>query len=168
MRNQCRLTKTVLPSGLLIAAIALLTNAQPDSLRSFAPASDSVIIAKANSYLENQVAAILIDSLSVHGLKVGCVDIRKANRYRPDNYRAIIIFSGVKQGDLIAPVRSIMAASGNARSRVLVSTVYGERWGGAKPAVDAFTAATKTLQPGTIAGRILASLNLTGGADESR
>jgi hypothetical protein len=142
----------------LISVGAFMAYAQTDSLRSSAPVSDSVLIAKSDTYLENAVAAILTDSLNRRGLKVRTIDIRKVNRPGTDDYRTIIVFNGVKSNDLVAPVRSLMTSSAARRAKVLISMVYGERWDGSQGAVDAFTAATKTLQPNVIARRILRSL----------
>jgi hypothetical protein len=122
---------------------------------------DTVLIAKGNSYLENAVARIVVDSLQRKGVRVKIVSVKTIRSYDPRAYRAAVIFSGVRSGRTADSVREFVLRSSDPNSKILISTVYGEPWQDGGQSGDAVAAATRTLRPETIAVRILGFINRT-------
>jgi hypothetical protein len=126
--------------------------------------SMNVLIVKGNSYLENTVTKIVQDSLSRLGFSVNSVPLKKLGSENPANYKAIIVFSAIKVSGQLDPLvkKFIDTKSNDPSSNVMICTVYGERWGGARVKTDAVSAATKTLNPAAVAAKIVSYLTKSG------
>lgn len=119
----------------------------------------SVLLVKEDTYLETAVGKILIDSLTQKGFTVKTISQNSLPNENSGAYRVIIIFNAIKPSGLTAPVKQFMNATNKAQSNVLISTVYGEPWFKNKQSEDAVATATKTLNPETLAAKLLAYVN---------
>jgi DNA-binding response OmpR family regulator len=132
------------------------TSAQNDSaLENKIERPAKVLIVHENSYLENAVTAILSDSLSLRGFAIKTISSALLNNEQSESYAATIIFNAVKASGLSGEVRSFARTLATAQSNILICTVRGEEWKSGKLMTDAVAAATKTLNPGVIAARII-------------
>ena len=118
-----------------------------------------VLLVKDDSYLENAVGKIVIDSLTHNGFYVRTVRQNSLESENPGAYRITIVFNGVKSSDLTAPIKNYADAMGGTKSNLLISTVFGDAWEKNKGTVDAIAAATKSLNPNAVAEKILANVN---------
>ena len=118
-----------------------------------------VLLVKDDSYLENAVGKIVIDSLTQKGFYVRTVRPNSLESENPGTYRITIVFNGVKSSDLTAAIKNYADAMGRAKSNLLISTVFGDAWEKNKGTVDAIAAATKSLNPQAVADKILANVN---------
>ena len=117
------------------------------------------LLVKDDSYLENAVGKIVIDSLTHNGFYVRTVRQNSLESENPGAYRITIVFNGVKSSDLTAPIKNYADAMGGTKSNLLISTVFGDAWEKNKGTVDAIAAATKSLNPNAVAEKILANVN---------
>jgi len=119
----------------------------------------TVVIVKGNSYLEDLVTKIIIDSLSRRRVDVSTIDLKNLNNAVPAKYGTVVVFNAVKSSKLTRPVRKFIDQGadvyGNPASKVLICTVHGNLWNPKNATVDAVTGATKTLDPKGIALNIL-------------
>jgi hypothetical protein len=121
--------------------------------------SRAVLIVKGNSYLENAVTKVIIDSLSRKRIDVNTIDLKTLNNAATAKYRTVVVFDAVKSSKLTRPVREFVDQStdeyGNPASNVLICTVHGNLWNPKNATVDAIAGATRTLNPKVIAYNIL-------------
>jgi hypothetical protein len=138
-------------------ALALLpAAARSDSLQTKRPElSKTVLIVKGGSYLERIVGGLLKDSLAVRGYAVTFTGPQSLKDAQPSDYRAIVVMNAVQASKLDATVRSYARTMGAERSKLLICTVYGEAWKSGKTLSDAVSAATTTLDPASIAAKIM-------------
>jgi hypothetical protein len=119
----------------------------------------TVVIAKGNSYLENVVTKIIIDSLHSKRIDVSTIDFKNLNDEVSAKCGTVVVFNAVKSSKLTRPVRKFIDKGadeyGNPASNVLICTVHGNLWNPKNATVDAVTGATKTLDPKGIALIIL-------------
>jgi hypothetical protein len=118
-----------------------------------------VLLVKDDSYLENAVGKIVIDSLTQKGFFVRTVRPNSLESENPGTYRITIVFNGIKSSDLTAAIKNYADAMGRAKSNLLISTVFGDAWEKNNGTVDAIAAATKSLNPHAVAEKILANVN---------
>ena len=125
--------------------------------------SRDVLLVKGTSWLENAVARVLCDSLDKKGFYVTVIQTASLGNRNPSNFCATIIFNGIKGSGLSGPVKEYTRTLGQTPSNVLICTVYGERWNGGNARVDAVAAATRSLNPASVASRILAAFSSLAG-----
>jgi hypothetical protein len=141
----------------VVACTTQLFSAPNDSIVSDKTAVPrKVLIVKGDSYLENAVTKILLDSLGRKNITVETARIKKWSNENSASYTAIIVFSAIKVSKQSDPLtRKYMSTKSNdPTSNVMVCTVYGEKWDNTSEKVDAVSAATKTLKPPFIASNI--------------
>jgi len=116
-----------------------------------------VLVAKGNSYLEDAVTKVLTDRLAEKGISVKQIPLTKLSEENSGDYRAVLIFNAIRASGQVDPIARafINSKSDHPSSNVMICTVYGERWHGKRPTVDAVSAATKTLNPEMLAQKIL-------------
>ena len=118
-----------------------------------------VLLVKDDSYLENAVGKIVIDSLTQKGFYVRTVRQNSLESENPGTYRITIVFNGVKSSGLTSAVKNYADAMGRAKSNLLISTVFGDAWEKKGGTVDAIATATKSLNPQAVAEKILVNVN---------
>jgi hypothetical protein len=120
--------------------------------------SKRILLARGNSYLENAVSGIIVDSLFRRGYSVTVLDVKSLVNEDPNVYRASIIFNGVISSRLFEPVAGYTSNFKDRESNILICTAYGERWDGKKVEPDAVTAATKSLDPAEVTAKVLKNI----------
>jgi hypothetical protein len=119
----------------------------------------SVLIAKGNSYLENAVTGIIMDSLLRRSVNGHTIDLKTLKTVTPGKYDAVVIFNAVKSSKLPRSVQMFIkrtpAPGKNPTSNVLICTVRGNRWNPETPPVDGVAGATQTLNINEVAGNVL-------------
>lgn len=130
-------------------------------------AKKSVLIAKGQSYLENTVAQIVTDSLKVRGITIVTADLQSLQKMSSIQHNAILVFGAVKSSKLIGPVSKYIASlrdtKNQAAANVLICTVYGDIWSPKKASVDAVTGPTQTLNPLSIAQKLIIQIDTVFG-----
>jgi menaquinone-dependent protoporphyrinogen IX oxidase len=149
-----------------VSSLALLVVcpafAQPDSAAFVKETPAKILIAKGDSYLEKTVASLIVDSLSETGCIVKIITVQDLNKQNRQDYAAIILFNAIKRDRINSAVNKYIKTTENygTQSNLLICTVYGEKWQGKEPAVNAVTSATKTLKPEIVAARVLSNIRL--------
>lgn len=142
--------------ALLLGALLSSAIAQNDSASDTVPPPfKNVLIVKNDTYLENAVSKIIADSLAQKGFTVKIVSLESLKDEQPGAYGASIIFSAIRSSKMSPIVRSYARALGATQSNIMVCTVYGGQWMSDQTKADAVAAATKTLNPAEVAGRII-------------
>lgn len=126
--------------------------------RSGSPERKEILLAKGSSILENEVARIVTDSLHQRGLSVKIVHTDTLARENTDSFRVSVIFNAMKSGKFVEPARRFLQDHDIRKTNILLFTVYGELYDSPRPAVDAVTAATTSLNPWEISEKILKSV----------
>jgi menaquinone-dependent protoporphyrinogen IX oxidase len=136
--------------------------AQPDSTASVKETPVKILIAQGESYLEKTVSSLIADSLSKTGCAVKIIALQDLNKQNRQDYSAIILFSAIKHDRINSAVNKYIKTTENygTQSNLLICTVYGEKWQGKEPAVNAVTSATKTLKPENVAARVLSNIRM--------
>jgi menaquinone-dependent protoporphyrinogen IX oxidase len=134
--------------------------AQPDSSLSSPKTTRNILIAKGDSYLENTVAAMIVDSLSTTGTTVTIIPLKDLNKQNRQDYTVVVLFNAVKRGQINSAVSKYIKTTENygTESTLLICNVLGEKWKGKETSMDAVTTATKTLNPEPVASRVLANI----------
>jgi len=117
-----------------------------------------VLVAMGGSYLEKEVLKIVQDSLLSQNMTVKVVDLDAIKYEDPNQYQATLIFGAIEAKHLREPVPGYVSSLNKGKSRIMVSTIYGEPWSKNNSSVDAVTAATASLQPEKVAANILTHL----------
>jgi hypothetical protein len=127
----------------------------------------AILIAKGNSFLEEAVTKIIIDNFKSKGFRIKVSDIKELNAVVRKDYSVVLVFNAVKSSELAAPVKKffsgIMDKEGNAESKILICSVYGELWDPKKAGVDAVTGPTRTLNPAVISEKIIQKIDAVFG-----
>jgi menaquinone-dependent protoporphyrinogen IX oxidase len=133
---------------------------QSDSVASVKEASVRILIAKGHSYLENTVAALIADSLPEY--TVTAIPLQELAQQNRQDYEVIVLFNAIHRDRINSAVDKYIKTTENygTHSNLLICTVFGEKWKGKEIAMDAVTTATKTLNPETVASRVLANIRL--------
>jgi hypothetical protein len=147
--------------ALLTAALAWSAFCQTDSARSPGASKVRILVAKGNSYMENEVAAIVKDSLTGRGYEVVTVPLKQLSGQNPREFKAAIIFHSVKSSGLSPAAKEYARLSEQygTQSNLLVCNVLGEKWEKKDQEEASVTSATKTLKPKTVASKILSNLS---------
>jgi menaquinone-dependent protoporphyrinogen IX oxidase len=134
--------------------------AQPDSSMTSPITPRNILIAKGDSYLENTVAAMIVDSLSTSGTTVTIIPLNDLNKQNRLDYTVVVLFNAVKRGQINSAVNKYIKTTENygTLSNLLICNVLGEKWKGKEASMDAVTTATKTLNPEPVASRVLANI----------
>jgi|GEM_PF-2659870 hypothetical protein len=134
---------------------------QADSMQPRDTLPSKVLIATASSYLENAVSAIVKDSLRARGYEVTIADNGALAGLDRRRYRAVILFSAVKQSKLTRTASKFMRSQigPGEESNMLVCNVLGEPWDGADERVSGIASATKRVDPAEIAARVVANFD---------
>jgi hypothetical protein len=119
-----------------------------------------VLVVKGNSYLENAVTKIIMDHLAGQGITVKQIVLEKLSKENYGAYRAILVFNAIRASGQLDPIARafINSKSDHPSSNIMICTVYGEKWHGKGPTIDAVSAATKTLNPEMLAQKILSGI----------
>jgi hypothetical protein len=146
----------------MLLLIACPVFSQPDSAVSVSDGTVRILIAKGNSYMENTVAALISDSLPSPAYSVTAIPLQDLPKQNRQDFSVIVLFNAIKRDQINSAVNKYIKTTENygTRSNLLICTVYGERWKGKEAAEDAITTATKTLNPGSVASRVLANIRL--------
>jgi hypothetical protein len=158
MKRTIRGILSVLPFLCFFLCPSLLFS-QADSIpRDTSSKSNKILLAKGNTFLEDLVAKIVKDTLTARGFSVKVIDTKYIADEQPAVYRVSIVFSGIKGDHLFDPVSRYATGFKDQKSNLLICTAYGDRWDSKKLAVDAVTAATKTLDPDEVAANLLKNI----------
>jgi menaquinone-dependent protoporphyrinogen IX oxidase len=147
--------------ALLTAVLASSAFCQTDSVRSPGASKVRILLAKGNSYMENEVAAIVKDSLTDRGCEVVIVPLKQLNGQNPREFKATILFHSVKSSGLSPAAKEFVKLNEEygTQSNLLVCNVLGEKWENKDQEEASVTSATKTLKPSAVASKILANLS---------
>jgi len=123
-----------------------------------------VLVVKGNSYLENAVTKIITDRLAGQNVTVKQIALANLSKENYGAYRAVLIFNAIRASGQVDPIARafINSKSDHPSSNIMICTVYGERWHGKAPTVDAVSAATKILNPEMVAQKILLDIFTDG------
>ena len=156
---------TVKIAPILLMALALFS-ARPVFCQSDVQAADpppkKILIAKGDSYLENTVAAMLIDSCASVDMSATAIALGGLDAANRQEYDVVVVFSAIKRGRISAEVNKYITTTKQygTHSNLLICNVFGENVGGRETSTDAVTTATKILSPEPIVSRILANIRL--------
>jgi hypothetical protein len=157
---------------LVVSAMSLFarnTTTTDTSVSSKVKQRKAVLIVKGNSYLENAIAKIIIDSLSRRGIDVRTTDLKTVSSAVPAEFVTILVFSAIKSSNIRDQIREFIKGvndvDGDPVSNILICTVHGDVWEPKKSTVDAVTGATRTLDPGDIAKKIMKQINAAFSGD---
>jgi len=154
--------KLIVPMYLaLVLFLASPCLAQTDSSQHVDSLPPRVLIAMGPSYLENAVSAIVKDSLRARGYEVAIVNNSVLGGQDRRLYRALILFSAVKESKLTRTAQKLMRSQEGPgeESNMLVCDVLGEPWKGGREAVSGVASATKRVKPEDIAVRVVANFD---------
>lgn len=142
---------------LLIFSITVPVLPQSDSSQQASATRNSILLAKTDSYFENQVAKLVERSLVEKGFTVRIVPLDELGNELPKNFKAIILFNVVNTDKLLPYVRAYITreTSTNPDARFLICDVYGKDWSKKETPVDAATSATDSAHPEKIAGNVV-------------
>jgi hypothetical protein len=152
--------KASLASLILLAVCPV--SGQPDSAAFVKDAPNKILIAKEDSYLEKSVISLIVDSLSEKGCIVDIIALQDLNKQNRRDYSVVVLFNAIKRDRINSAVNKYIKTTENygTQSNLLICTVYGEKWQGKEPAVNAVTSATKTLKPEIVAARVLSNIRI--------
>jgi hypothetical protein len=139
---------------IVVASSCLL--AQQKSTTTDTSKSNTVLLLKGNSYLENAVAGIVVDSLKTRGIRVKITDYKNFSQVYAPTFLSTIVFHAIRTDKTLNPVvEKFYRDKTDNGSKILVFTVYGDKLNNPPESTDAITAATSTLKPNVVALRIL-------------
>ncbi|MBL8028247.1 MAG: hypothetical protein JNL74_17620 [Fibrobacteres bacterium] len=117
----------------------------------------SVLIAKSNSWIENKVSALLTDSLVKIGYKVTTLDVKAISGENAGDYFITVVFDGIKSAKFIEPLYKYSNDVKVKKVNFFLFRITGDIHD-LNTNIDAFTAATKTIKPQSVADKIISTI----------